>query len=61
MAGTNDYPVWTWGAHVCLCEGFSCAMIFHTVCFVFIVLQTGKYDQIMRWWSSNLGQGLIQS
>ena len=28
--------------------------------FVFFGLRTGQYDQIMRWWSSNLGQGLLQ-
>ena len=24
-------------------------------------LWTGQYDRIMRWWGSNLGQGLLQS
>ena len=28
---------------------------------LFTGLYTGQYDQIMRWWSSNLGQGLLQS
>ena len=28
---------------------------------VFTVLRTGKCAQIMRCWSSNIGQGLLQS
>ena len=29
--------------------------------FVFASLRTGQYGQIMMWWSSNLGQVLLQS
>ena len=32
-----------------------------TLCFFFTGLRTGKYDQIMRWWISGLGQGLLNS
>ena len=28
---------------------------------VFTGLRTGKYDRIKRWWSSNIGQGFLQS
>ena len=28
---------------------------------VFDGIRTGQYDRIMRWWSINIGQGLLQT
>ena len=33
----------------------------HLYVCVFTGLRDGQYDRIMRWWSSNLGQELLQS